>query len=218
MWGTVLLDVYRREHAQNVREALERLLGPESRSAWATGGVYVFWNPDTRDPLYVGIAGDFPERFAQHNGLRRCPAAGCQRENIERYFAEECDRLGYSVFLLSHLSQPSTRRQRRALGLTDPELIDLNEAMSAEVLDQMRELEGRMIALYAAICGEPIPWNVSPGDFLRLRPMPMTPPSSWRSAHSIAYCKRAARSASWPTTRKPACSKNISTARASERS
>ena len=150
VWGTVLLDVYRQEHAQHVREALERLLGPGSGSAWATGGVYVFWNPETRDPLYVGIAGDFPERFAQHNGLRSCPAAGCRRANIENYFAEDCDWLGYSVFLLSSLSQPSTRRQRRALGLTDPELVELNEAMSADVLDEMRGLEGRMIALYAA--------------------------------------------------------------------
>jgi len=170
VWGTVLLDVYRQEHAQHVREALERLLGPDSGSAWATGGVYVFWNPETRDPLYVGIAGDFPERFAQHNGLRSCPAAGCQRANIENYFAEDCDWLGYSVFLLSSLSQPSTRRQRRALGLTDPELVELNEAMSADVLDEMRGLEGRMIALYAALCGEPIPWNISPGRRPQIAP------------------------------------------------
>jgi hypothetical protein len=170
MWGTVLLDVYRRQDAQELRDGLERLLGPESGSAWATGGVYVFWNPETRDPLYVGITGDFPERFAQHNGLRAFPTAGCQRENIENYFAEECEWLGYSVFLLSSLSQPSTRRQRRALGLTDPELIELNEAMSAEVLDEMRRLEGGMIELHAAICGERIPWNRSCGRVPRPPP------------------------------------------------
>ena len=81
-----------------------------------------------------------------------------------------CDCLGYSVFLLSSLSQPSTRRHRRALGLTDPELVELNEAMSDEVLDVMRGLEGRLIALYAAICGEPIPWNISPGRLPRTAP------------------------------------------------
>ncbi len=76
----------------------------------------MFWNPETRDPLYVGLAGDFPERFALHNGLRSCRTAGCQRDNIERYFAEECDRLGYSVFLLSGLEPaqhpPSAPRAR----------------------------------------------------------------------------------------------------------
>lgn len=163
MWGTFLLDVYRRGDAKNLRDALETVLGPESGSSWATGGVYLFWNPETRDPLYVGLTGDFPERFAQHNGLRSCRASGCQRENIARYFADEGDWLGYTAVVLSSLSQPSTRRQRSALGLTDPELIELNEVMSADVVDEMRALEGRMIALYAAQCGEPIRWNVSPG-------------------------------------------------------
>jgi hypothetical protein len=34
----------------------------------------------------------------------------------------------------------------------------------------MRALEGRLIALYAAQCGEPIPWNVSPGRIPRDKP------------------------------------------------
>ncbi len=70
MWGTFLLEVYRRQHAHDVRDATVRVLGLESASSRSTGGVYVFWNPDTREPLYVGIAGALPERFAQHNGLR----------------------------------------------------------------------------------------------------------------------------------------------------
>jgi hypothetical protein len=57
MWGTFLLEVYRRQHARDVRDAMERVLGLESASSWSTGGVYVFWNPDTREPLYVGAAG-----------------------------------------------------------------------------------------------------------------------------------------------------------------
>lgn len=170
MWGTFLLDVYRQQDASNLRDALEQVLGPDSGSSWATGGVYVFWNPDTRDPLYVGIAGDFPERFAQHNGLRSCPAKGCKREQIAKYFAEECDWLGYTVLALSSLSQPSTRRQRRSLGLTDPDLIDLNEVLSSEALDEIRALEGRMIALYERQFNEAIRWNVSPGRLPRVPP------------------------------------------------
>jgi hypothetical protein len=170
MWGTFLLDVYRQGEAADVRDALERILGPDSGSGWATGGVYVFWNPDTREPLYVGIAGDFPERFAQHNGLRACPARGCKREQIERYFANEGESLGYTVLTLSSLSQPSTHRQRKSLGLTDRDLIELNEALSGEVLDEVRALEGRMIALHERQFGRPIRWNVSPGRLPRASP------------------------------------------------
>jgi hypothetical protein len=172
MWGTFLLEVYRQQHARDVRDALERVLGPESGSSWATGGVYIFWNPNTREPLYVGIAGDFPERFAQHNGLRGCPASGCKRDQIAKYFAEESEWLGYTVIALSSLSQPSTRRQRKSLGLEDPELIELNEALSAEALSEIRALEGRMIALYAHQFGKPLRWNESPGR------LPRVPPSS----------------------------------------
>jgi hypothetical protein len=170
VWGTFLLEVYRQQHARDVRDAMERVLGPESASSWSTGGVYVFWNPDTREPLYVGIAGDLPERFAQHNGMRGCPASGCKREQITKYFAEECDWLGYTVIALSSLSQPSTRRQRDSLGLEDPELIELNDALSTEALDEIRALEGRIIALYAQQFGKPIRWNTSPGRLPRVSP------------------------------------------------
>lgn len=170
MWGTFLLDAYRQDEATEVRAALETVLGPDSGSGWATGGVYVFWHADTREPLYVGIAGDLPERFAQHNSLRGCPASGCKREQIKEYFKNDCDRLGYSVLALSSLSQPSTHRQRKTLGLTEPELIQLNEALSEDAIDEIRALEGRMIALYARQFGKPLSWNVSPGRLPRVSP------------------------------------------------
>src|SRR5436190_2397537 len=115
MSGTFLLDIYRKAEAPQLRDALEAVLGPESASAWSSGGVYLFWHPQTREPLYVGITGDLPIRFAQHNGLRACPEAGCKREEIGRYFSEEYDELGYTVIAMSGLSQVSTHRQRAVL-------------------------------------------------------------------------------------------------------
>jgi hypothetical protein len=170
MWGTFMLEAYRREDAREVHHALEEVLGPDSGSAWASGGVYVFWNFETREPLYVGIAGDLPERFAQHNGLRGCPPSSCKREQIAQYFAEESDGLGYTVLALSSLSQTSTHRQRASLALEDPELIELNEALSEEPADEIRALEGRMIALYARQFGRPIRWNQSSGRLPRVSP------------------------------------------------
>jgi hypothetical protein len=163
MWGTFMLDVYRHEDAADVRDALERILGPEEASGWATGGVYVFWNPQTREPRYVGITGDFPERFAQHNGLRGSSRRGSKRKQITQYFATEGESLGFTVLALSSLNQPSTHRQRRVLALKEPELIELNESLSAEVVNEMRALEGRLIAAHTAMFGTKPPWNVSPG-------------------------------------------------------
>jgi hypothetical protein len=159
----LILDAYRQEDASRLRQALEVMFGPRSGTCWASGGVYVFWRPDTREPLYVGITGDFPERFAQHHGFRSCPLAGCKRQQIEEYFANEYQWLGYTVLALSSLSQQSTRRQRQALGLTERELIELNEALSAEVVDATRALEGRLLAAHHGRFGGLPRWNDHPG-------------------------------------------------------
>src|SRR4051812_21464916 len=124
MWGTFMLDVFSQGDAAEMRDALEALLAPGSGSAFASGGVYVFWHPLTREPLYVGIAGDLPIRFAQHLGLSGCPAAGCKRIEIEDYFAHEHHELGYTVIALSNLSQVSTARQRAVLDLDRADLIE----------------------------------------------------------------------------------------------
>jgi hypothetical protein len=167
-----MLDIYRQGDASDLRDALEELLGPESASGWSTGGVYLFWHPVTRKPLYVGIAGDFPIRFAQHNGLRSAPASGCKREQIARYFAEEHDELGFTVITLSSLSQPSTARQRDVLDLHDRDLIELNEALSAQAVNEIRALEGRLIAESKTRFAEIPAWNTAVGR------LPATPPSS----------------------------------------
>ena len=175
VWGTYLLDIYRQSKAREMRDSLEALLGPESGSAFSSGGVYVFWRPDTREPLYVGIAGDMPIRFGQHNGLNACPAAGCKRVQIEDYFAHEHDELGYTVIAMSSLSQVSTSRQRKVLNLDEvreAELVELNEALSAEAVDEIRALEGRLIAYNRVRFGGPPRWNTSPGRLPAADPDP----------------------------------------------
>jgi hypothetical protein len=167
MWGTYLLDIYKQAEASEMRDALESLLGPESGSAWSTGGVYLFWRPDTREPLYVGIAGDLPVRFAQHHGLRGCPAAGCKREQISAYFAGEREELGYTILAMSHLSQVSTSRQRKVLDLKSRDLIELNEEFSEEAIDEIRALEGRLLAYNRVRFGHLPRWNTSPGRISR---------------------------------------------------
>jgi hypothetical protein len=163
MWGTFILDAFRQSQAREVRDALEALLGPNSGSAWSSGGAYLFWDPGSREPLYVGISGDLPLRFAQHLGLRSAPRKGCKRGEIEDYFAAGNEWLGYTVIALSSLSQVSTARQRASLALEDRDLTELNEALSAEAMDQTRALEGRLIASNQISFGRLPRWNDSPG-------------------------------------------------------
>ncbi|HEU4463179.1 MAG TPA: hypothetical protein VFR75_11360 [Solirubrobacterales bacterium] len=163
MWGTFLLDAFRETEVEEVRDALEELLGPASGSAWSSGGVYVFWDPATRKPLYVGITGDLPVRFAQHVGLRGCPPEACKRHEIETYFAEGNQKLGYTVLAMSSLSQVATARHREFLGPMQRDLVELGEAISAEAMDEIRALEGRLIAYSQVRFGAIPSWNTHPG-------------------------------------------------------
>lgn len=81
MWGTFLLDVYRQQHARAVRDALEAVLDPNSGSGWAAGGVYVFLESRYSRTALRWDRWRLPERFAQHNGLRGCPASGCKDQS-----------------------------------------------------------------------------------------------------------------------------------------
>jgi hypothetical protein len=170
MWGTYILDAFGPAEAGEVRDALEELLGPRSGSAWRGGGVYVFWEPLNREPLYVGISGDLPLRFAQHLGLRSAPSEGCRREQIAAYFQAGADRIGYTAIPISNLNPISTARQRAVLGLEERELIELNEALSAEALNEVRTIEGWLIASNEVLFGAVPRWNRDPARVPRRAP------------------------------------------------
>jgi hypothetical protein len=163
VWGTFILELFERGEAAEVQRALEQLLGPESGSTWATGGVYVFWDPVGCEALYVGITGDLPLRFAEHLGLRSAPAKRSKREQIASYFENGRDQLGYTVIVLSGLDQQSTARQRAFLDLEEPDLIELNEELGAGVIELTRALEGRLIAAHRVKTGSIPRWNRNAG-------------------------------------------------------
>lgn len=170
MWGTFILDSFRRNEAAELRDALEDLLGPIVGSAWSSGGVYVFWDPETREALYIGITGDLPVRFAQHTGLRVAPTGGCKRQEIESYFADGHEWLGYTILTMSSLSQVRTARHRRVLDPMRRDLIELSEAISEEALDEIRGLEGRLIASNRVRFGNLPRWNNHPGRIPKKAP------------------------------------------------
>lgn len=110
MFGTVIIDAYRKEEARELAEAIDDLCSPNDNYGWASAGIYCFWNYYAESILYIGLASDLTERFKQHNGILPVKG-GTKKEKIEEYF-EKNERLGYTIFVQSPLSQPLVHRNK----------------------------------------------------------------------------------------------------------
>ena len=97
--ATIVRDVYSSDERNEMHDALRDLL-PVSGVDWHPGGVYSFWDPESRDVLYVGLTKNLGTRFAQHNGLAGSSAKGNKRRNIDDWF-EEHSELGFSIIIQS---------------------------------------------------------------------------------------------------------------------
>jgi hypothetical protein len=98
MLGTIMLESYTKDDTREVWAAL-RDLCPRTGWAWAPAGIYCYWQPESREILYLGLATDLAQRFAQHNGLVR-HGRGNKSTQIAAHF-EQNDRLGFSVTVQS---------------------------------------------------------------------------------------------------------------------
>jgi hypothetical protein len=108
---TVILDTYEASEAATIASALDDLCSPKDNYGWASEGVYCFFDPAARCPLYLGLAEDLAIRFKQHNGLLTCPDNSCKRERIGAHFAEH-KTIGFGIFVQSCLDQSTVRRNR----------------------------------------------------------------------------------------------------------
>ena len=96
MLCTVIWDIYRSDERAQVWEALQSLLAEDSPD-WSRKGVYGYWDPETRELLYLGLADNLAGRFAQHNGL--VPHSGGNKSRqIEAWF-EEHEQLGLTTMI-----------------------------------------------------------------------------------------------------------------------
>jgi hypothetical protein len=143
-WGTMFLDLYTVDDRREIHEALEELCSPLDNMYFASAGVYIYWAPQTREVLYIGLARDLPERFTHHNGLTKYLPSACKWRQIQDYFRTE-DLLGFSVVVQSPLSQPLTHRLRTSLGPGSPELEFYELLASEPEYEALRELEGRLL-------------------------------------------------------------------------
>ena len=99
MFGTVIIDAYRKEETLEMADAIDDLCSPTDNYGWASAGIYRFWDYYAEAVLYIGLAGDLAERFKQHNGILPIKE-GSKQKQIEDYFSRN-ERLGYTIFVQS---------------------------------------------------------------------------------------------------------------------
>jgi hypothetical protein len=154
MLGTIILDSFKQAESAEIAKALDDLCSPDDNYGWASTGVYSFFDVDTKETLYLGLAQDFAERFRQHTGLHACDAKCCKKEKIYEYFRRK-EKLGFGIFGQSPLSQPTVRRNKKErTGFEDDDLAGLSYAKTAE---------GQLIEAYRLTHGKFPPWNAIGG-------------------------------------------------------
>ncbi len=61
MFGTVIIDAYRKEEIEEMANAIDDLCSPTDSCGWASAGIYCFWDYYAEAILYIGLAGDLAE-------------------------------------------------------------------------------------------------------------------------------------------------------------
>lgn len=110
MLATWIRDVYGDADRTEMRDSIDDIASPLDSYGFASAGVYVFFDPIEFEVLYIGLARDLAQRFAQHNGLASMPVSGCKRAQLEEWF-EQHKSLGYAIFVQSCMDQVAVSRQ-----------------------------------------------------------------------------------------------------------
>jgi hypothetical protein len=156
MLATLIRDAYEQKDADAVAKAIDELCSPTDNLGWASAGVYIFWDFETREILYVGLAVDLAQRFRQHSGLISCKPNGCKVDQIKAYFQKK-KMLGYSIFVQSPLDQPLIAKLIKTLG--DIDIEDIKDLPSELGRDAIKFLEGNLIEAQVIKDAARPPWN-----------------------------------------------------------
>lgn len=165
MFGTIIMDVYKKNECSQLADAIEEICSPLDSYGWASAGIYSFWDYNTEEILYIGLAADLSERFKQHNGINLVGVESCKYEQIQKYFSEN-ERLGFSILTQSPLSQPITHRNEKLYRkfLNVPQGIPIENYAGEEGKENIRRAEGQLIEAYRLAKGDIPKWNKMGGD------------------------------------------------------
>lgn len=158
MFGTVIIDAYRKEEAMEMANAIDDLCSPKDNYGWASAGIYCFWDYYAEAILYIGLAGDLAERFKQHNGILPIKE-GAKQKQIEEYFSKN-ERLGYTIFVQSPLSQPLVHRNRDTYEtFAKQNNSSVEDMLSEQGKEDIKIVEGILIESFRKKYGHFPPWN-----------------------------------------------------------
>lgn len=129
-------------------DALEQLLAPGSPD-WSRRGVYVYWDRDSHEILYLGLANDLPTRFKQHNGLVS-HGGGNKTKEIKEYFDAK-QYLGFTIVI-----------QGAAVALHD-KMVELDFTLGIRSDELIAVGEGQLIETHRLVHGKRPPWNKTGG-------------------------------------------------------
>jgi hypothetical protein len=145
---TVISESYGTEERRDVADALEELLTPGSPD-WSRRGVYVYWDRESHEILYLGLANDLPTRFQQHNGLVS-HGGGNKTQEINDYF-EMKPYLGFTIVV-----------QGAAVALHDT-MVELDFTLGVRSHELIAVGEGQLIETHRLVHGKRPPWNKTGG-------------------------------------------------------
>ena len=165
MFGTVIIDAYRKEETMEMANAIDDLCSPMDSYGWASSGIYCFWDYYAEAVLYIGLASDLAERFKQHNGILPLEE-GSKQKQIEEYFSKN-ERLGYTIFVQSSMSQPLVHRNRKIYEkFAKQRNSPVEDMLSADGIDNIKRVEGILIEAFKQKYGHFPPWNNMGGSIL----------------------------------------------------
>lgn len=147
MHATIVQNAYTQNEALDIVNYLEDLCSPDDSYGWASAGIYSFWNYKTKEILYIGLAVDLAERFKQHNGIIPTVDTSCKFTKIQEYFLNN-QKLGYSVFLQSPLSQPVTRKNVDTWFKYDSSQVSSKNFVHEQSKKDLRQIEGILIEAF----------------------------------------------------------------------
>ena len=163
VFGTVIIDSYTKEETQEMASAIDDICSPKDAYGWASAGIYCFWDYYAQAILYIGLAGDLSERFRQHNGLLPIES-GSKEIEIKEYFSKN-DRIGYTIFVQSPMSQPLVHRNKEVFKkfacMNDSPVLNL---CNNQGKDDIKKVEGILIESFKREYGYFPPWNKMGGS------------------------------------------------------
>ena len=159
MLATIILDAYKESEKSEIVNALDDICSPKDTYGWASSGIYSYWDYDTKEILYIGLAVDLTMRFKQHNGFyKSIDKNTCKVEEIDNYFKTK-SKLGFSIIVQSSLSQPITSSIKKQYKIFESIGIPLEDYFDEEGRKNIKVTEGALLEAFRKLKGDLPLWN-----------------------------------------------------------